>query len=365
MKLEVYEDKQGFDALKPEWDDLVECSVSNVPFLTWEWQRAWWDAFGPGNQLLLLALRGADGRLDALMPLFVRDTLLDPSAAMPEIHVEHAVAVPNLVLSTRQGGELRRTLHWVGGTEVSDYLDVIASAEMHRQACAAFLDALAGQPDWQMLDLNCVPGTSPTLPVVSELARAHGWNVQQAREDVCPIVELPGSFEEYLAQRLSKKQRHELRRKMRRAEQETHVEWHWVNDATSLEPGLDVFFRLHKASAPGKQAFMDEVMQGFFCAIARSSLDKGWLRLSVLTFNGQPVASYVCFDYAGDRLVYNSGYDLSAYSDLAPGVVLVGYMIEEAIQRGLRRFDFLQGNERYKYDFGATDTEVMRLLVRR
>jgi CelD/BcsL family acetyltransferase involved in cellulose biosynthesis len=255
-------------------------------------------------------------------------------------------------------------VHLVGGTEISDYLDIIAPVERNREACAALLDTLETGFPWHILDLRCLPSASPTVSTVAEQARAQGWQVQQVTEDVCPVLELPGTWEEYLANTLNKKQRHELRRKMRRAEESAHVDWHWVS-AEDFETGLATFFQLHKASHPDKDAFMDEQMQRFFGAVTRAALDQGWLRLSILRFNGQPVASYLCFDYGNDRLVYNSGFDLSAYADLGPGIVAVGYLIDDAIQHGLKRFDFLQGNERYKYEFGAVDTEVLRLLVRR
>ncbi len=357
MKLEWHEDGKGFEALRAEWNPLLQRSATDVPFLTWEWQQAWWDAFGRGRKLRLLALRNDSGQLSAILPLFAQDTLMDASAAMQEIDIERFAP------ATKR--ERQRTLHLVGGTEVSDYLDIIAPAELHRAAWAAFLDALASQDDWQVLDLHCLPAASPTLIVADELARAHGWDVQQGREDVCPVVELPGSWEEYLATKLNKKQRHELRRKMRRAEQEARVEWHWVEAADRLDEELGVFFELHKASAADKNEFMDADMQSFFHTVARAALDRGWLRLSVLRFNGQPVASYLCFDFRGDILLYNSGFDLSAYADLSPGIVLVGYMIQDAIQRGRRRFDFLRGDERYKYEFGPLETEVRRLWIRR
>jgi CelD/BcsL family acetyltransferase involved in cellulose biosynthesis len=106
-------------------------------------------------------------------------------------------------------------------------------------------------------------------------------------------------------------------------------------------------------------------MEGFFRRVAREALDRNWLRLAVLEFDALPVASYLCFDYLGERLVYNSGFDVSTCRQLSPGIVLLGYLIEDAILSGCRRFDFLQGNERYKYDLGAHDTEVKRVLVRR
>ena len=357
MQFELCQNERGWDALRGEWNARLEGSVTQVPFLTWEWQRTWWEAFGAGRTLHLVIMRDAAGQLRAIAPLFAQDTALDPGAGLPEIHIERSAPA--------SGGQTFRTLHWIGGTEVSDYLDLIVSPQLHREACATLLEALGARDNWHLLDLHCLRGASPTAATLAKMARARGWDVQQVREDVCPVVELPGTWDEYLSLRLDKKQRHELRRKMRRAAQETHVEWHWVEKAEELDAGLETFFLLHKASQRDKDAFMDPHMQSFFRNVARLALEKDWLRLSILSFNGQPVGSYLCFDYGLDRLVYNSGYDQAAYADLAPGIVLVGYMIEDAIQRGLRRFDLLRGNERYKYDFGPVEEEVLRLVIRR
>ena len=357
MKLELCQDPEGLGSLRSEWNTLLQSSASNVLFLTWEWQCAWWNSFGAGKTLCMLIIRDEGGDLKAVVPLFVQETLLAASTALPGINVEHPRDVAN--------GEWKRTVHLIGGTEVSDYLDIIAPAELVHDVAALFLDFLAGMEDWQILDLHSLPIESPTVRAVVESARARGWSAFQVTEDVCPVLELPSTWEEYLSERLNRKQRHELRRKMRRAAKRTKVDWHWIDDVTGLQEGMDVFLRLHKASAPDKKAFMDGRMQGFFREVADSALESGWLRLSVLRFDGQPVASYLCFDYANDRLVYNSGFDLSTYHALSPGIVLLGYLIRDAIERGYRRVDFLQGGERYKYGFGATDTEVVRLVIRR
>ena len=356
MKTTWYEDETAFHVLRAEWNSLLPGSVTDSPFLTWEWQSTWWASFGAGRKPRIAAMRDESGRLLAIAPLLSQDTSLDPGDALPEIHIERSAPPAT--------GPAFRTLHWIGGTEVSDYLDLIVAPAIHRQACAALLDALASRDDWYMLDLHCLRGASPTPAVLGELAAARGWTVQQAIEDVCPVVELPGPWTDYVTLRLGKKERHELRRKMRRAAGETQVEWHWVEKAHELDRDMDTFFQLHKASQRGKDEFMDAHMQDYFRNVARFSFEKGWLRLCVMTFNRQPVASYLCFDYGPDRLVYNSGYDPAAYADLAPGVVLVGYMIEDAIGRGLKRFDLMRGNERYKYDFGPREEQVLRLVIR-
>jgi CelD/BcsL family acetyltransferase involved in cellulose biosynthesis len=355
MVVELYTQADMWDTLQLEWNPLLERSISPVMFLTWEWLRTWWSSFGQGKELRVVGLRGADNKLLGIAPLFVQTSYIDPVADLPDIHVEK----PNT------SGQAVRTLHLVGGTEVSDYLDVLSPADSCVDLWTGTLNILADQRDWSILDLHGLPAASPTLTVVEDLARKLGWRVQRVDEDVCPVVALPDSWDEYLSTCLNKKQRHELRRKMRRAEQEARVEWSWANDPAGLDEGLAAFFALHRASHPDKQTFMDERMEGYFRALASATAAAGWLRLSLLRFNDQPVASYLCFDYSGQRLVYNSGFDLSSYAELAPGIVLLGYLITDAIRQGLRCFDFLQGNERYKYEFGAVDTHVDRLLIRR
>ncbi len=356
MKVELYEDVSGFKALQRLWNGLLSQGASDTLFLTWEWQRAWWAAFGEGKDLRLLAMRDGRGELVAIVPLFVQETLLDSSASLPVINVENPITMPN----TRP----ERTVHLVGGSEVSDYLDVLAAADVNRDAWSAALDLLGQFEDWQIIDLRSLPAASPTVSAVAELARARGWDVMQAREDVCPVLDLPATWDGYLAERLDKKKRHELRRKMRKAEREVDVHWYLV-EPHNLDVGLQVFFELHRASDPEKDTFMTDRMESFFGDVAAAARDNGWLRLAILRFEGHAVASYLCFDYGGARLVYNSGFDVSTYAYLSPGIVLMGHLIEDAIERGLQRLDFLQGDERYKYDLGALDTEVVRILIRR
>ena len=80
---------------------------------------------------------------------------------------------------------------------------------------------------------------------------------------------------------------------------------------------------------------------------------------------GRPVATYFCFDYQNQVLVYNSGYDPQLYPQLSSGWILLSHVIQHAISQGRTGLDFLQGNEDYKYRFGGRDTLVYRTLIRR
>ena len=66
----------------------------------------------------------------------------------------------------------------------------------------------------------------------------------------------------------------------------------------------------------------------------------------------------------GTCYFYNAGMDPAA-RDLSPGIVGTAAYLRDRIDRGDRRFDFLRGDEAYKYGWGARDTRLVRLLVMR
>lgn len=333
MQLTVYRNEEGFAALRPTWNDLLRRSAFDTIFLTWEWQTTWWNLLGRGD-LWLLAWHDPDGALVGLAPLFLSD----------------------------DGG--RRTFSLVGCREVSDYLDFVIARGREAEVYDAFLTWLAGPdaPLWDVLDLCNLPETSQTHRRLVEMARARGYQAEAMLEDVCPIIPLPSSWDDYLAS-LDRHQRHEIRRKIRRLEQETTPRWYIVGPSHDLQAEMDAFIALHQRSRREKGEFMDEAMQRFFRSMARTMRDAGWLFLAFMEVNGVKAASMLCFDYNDSILVYNSGYDPEAYSSLSPGIVLLARCIEYAIQQGRRVFDFLQGNESYKYRFGGKDFRVMRAVI--
>jgi CelD/BcsL family acetyltransferase involved in cellulose biosynthesis len=176
-------------------------------------------------------------------------------------------------------------------------------------------------------------------------------------------VPLPGDFEEYLMN-IDKKQRHEIRRKMRRAEGgEQNVRWYIVEDESVLDSEIDGLLSL-MANDPKKEEFLTDVMRTQMRTSVHAAFEAGWLQLAFLEVDGKKAAGYLNFDY-GDRIwVYNSGLDFN-YKDLSPGWVLLGYLLQWANEHGRSEFDFMRGDEDYKYKFGAIKRDVMRVRVNR
>jgi CelD/BcsL family acetyltransferase involved in cellulose biosynthesis len=283
LSIDTYHDVSGFKELEGEWNDLLHRSPVGTVFLTLEFQRVWWRYLGEG-ELLIVTVRD-DGELIGIAPLFA---------------------------TTNSEGQ--RVLAIIGCVEVADYLDLIAAKGREEEVCAALLDYLTWleAPDWDVLDLCNIHQDSPTLAVLPSLAEGQGWTASVAKEDVCPVAQLPGSWDEYL-QTLSKKYRHELRRKLRRAEAQGDLSWYIVDATHSLRDEVEKFLDLMAASTPDKESFLTPQMRSFFRQLAHVMYDAGWLQLAFLEVGGQKAAAYFNFVYDNRVLVYNSGLDWQSY----------------------------------------------------
>jgi CelD/BcsL family acetyltransferase involved in cellulose biosynthesis len=220
-------------------------------------------------------------------------------------------------------------------------------------------------PHWDRVHLCNLPSGSIIQRVLSDEATRNGLSVERRVQDRCPVITLPDSWDAYLAG-LDKKQRHEIRRKIRRAESQAETSW-YTTDPYQGELAAEVssFIDLHRLSSPEKDIFMHTAMRGFFHAIARATADRGWLHLSFIEMNGHRTAGMMSFDYTNSRYLYNSGFDGEQFGHLSPGIVLLSYSIREAIELGRCTFDFLRGDEEYKYRMGAEPVEVHELTISR
>jgi CelD/BcsL family acetyltransferase involved in cellulose biosynthesis len=329
-----------FESLRVSWNSLLKRSVTDVPFLRHEYQLAWWSTLGGGEwtdaSLWIGLARHPDGDLAGVAPLFHTRTL-----------------------------DGRSGLMLLGSIEISDYLDLIIPSEAMAGFIGGLLDGLAreGPEGWEVIDLYNLPEDSPSLGALTSAARARGWRVQQQSLQSCPVVSLNGEWEAYLSG-LEKKQRHELRRKLRRAERyDPPVTWKIVGQGEDLDTAITTFLDL-MGHDPGKQRFLSEPMRRQFRAALGAAHANGWLQLALLEVGGIPAAGYLNFDYGGRIWVYNSGID-PRYLDLSLGWVLLGYLIRWAIENGRREFDFLRGDEDYKFRLGGVPRRVQRITIER
>lgn len=325
--------------LEDEWNELLANSASHVPFLRSEYLAEWWATRGGGEwpddaELAIITAR-EDGRLIGIAPLFI---------------AEH---------------EEKKQLLLLGSIEISDYLDLICRNEDTARFCRELLvylkDNYHEAEEIAGLDLYNIVEDSPTLDALETAAHELGMQLEKHKLQHSPYIPLPGDWETYL-QSLDKKQRHEIRRKMRRAgEGQETVEVYITSDTGRLEDDMEDFLEL-MAQDEEKEDFLSPLMREQMKSIMRCAFSESCLQLAFLVIGGNKTAAYLSFDFLNRIWVYNSGLD-RRYMAYSPGWVLLGHLLQLAIEQGKEEFDFMRGDEGYKYKFGAVDRHILRVTV--
>jgi CelD/BcsL family acetyltransferase involved in cellulose biosynthesis len=332
MRSELIIGDSAFTQLAGEWDALVAGGMTNTPFQTLTYQRAWWTHLQPdGATLVTAATRDEERRLIGIACFFLLDDCL----------------------------------HFNGCVEETDYLDLIAPAEQGEAVWRATWECLTAldEPAWRCMDLCNVPAASPTRVILPALALESNYQFSETVSEVCPVITLSETFEAYL-ETLDSKQRRELSRKLRRAEA-ADVVTTTVGPDANLAEEVDSFLELLQKSTFEKRDWLNDGRRALFHEVARAAQAAGTLQLMFTAVEERRAAALFNFDHNGRIWVYNSGLDPNAFAALSPGQVLTASAIEQAIRLGRREFDFMRGDEEYKYRFGAQDTQIFRLRVER
>ena len=314
---------ETFDSLSPYWQTLQDKSQASFVFSSLEWSRVWWQHFGLGTDLYLGTVR-CKGRTIGIAPLQVKGNVAS----------------------------------FIGSSDVCDYLDFIVETGRQVDFFSILLDNLMEKGIVQ-LNLASLRPDSAVLNSLEDIAHLQGWQVSCSREDVSMELDLPGTWEEYLGS-LTQKQRHELKRKLRRLAEIGTINYRIVTEAN---PGdMDIFLKLFRESRQDKAAFLTPEMESFFRSLASAMAEQQLLRLSILEIGVSPVAATMSFDYKDAVYLYNSGYDTD-YGWLSVGLISKALCIKDSIQRGRRRFDFLRGGEAYKYHLGGHELPVYNCSI--
>ena len=299
----------------------------NNIFLSPQWYELWWKSLSDGEELQLYAC------------------------------LEEDDLVGVLPLKSKEG-----QLSFVGSANVCDYMDFVVAEGREEEVYGAITAHVLGL-EWRELSLNGVDSQSPTMSRLVEGLRGRGIEVTVRPEEVCPTVKLSGSWDDYLAG-LTKKDRHELRRKLRRLYSAGDVRYHVSAQCDGFPNDLEEFLGLLENSRADKAAFMTPKMRSFFRNTLSGLAKTGSVRLSFLEVDGKRVSATICFDYDNRYFLYNSGYD-TEYSHLSVGLLLKALCLKQAIETGKTEFNFLRGAEPYKYHLGAVDEVVYTITANR
>ena len=335
MNFILHKDFSDFTAAT--WNSLVEQSIADTPFSRYEYLSEWWKTLGGGEwkqARLVLVSATENDQLVGIAPLFI----------------------------TEYDGQ--QALMLVGSIEISDYLDLIVPADDLSRFISGLLDFLTSSltDNWSAIDWYNIPDASPTRAALKAEFEKRGWAYQAEIYRPTPYIPLNGSFDEYLS-RLDKKQRHEIRRKMRRAAESGRVRFYVVDKNADIETELEGFFHL-MIQDPNKAMFLRDTMRDQMSMTIRAAHEQGYLWLGFLEVDGVKVAASLNFDYKNKLWGYNSGVSRE-FMELSPGWVLLAHTIQWCCEHNRHEFDFMRGDEEYKYRFGGVNRYVMRERVTR
>jgi CelD/BcsL family acetyltransferase involved in cellulose biosynthesis len=318
------------------WNALVEQSITDTPFSRHEYLSEWWKTLGGGEwesaELVLVSATEND-QLIGIAPLFI---------------------------SNYDG---QRALMLAGSIEISDYLDLIVrEGDLSRFLSGLLAFLISSAPDnWSALDWYNIPDSSPSLAALQAEAEKRGWTHHQEVYRPTPRIPLNGSFEDYLS-RIDKKQRHEIRRKMRRAaESDKNVQFNIVDGKENIDSEINAFLDL-MLHDPGKAEFLHPAMREQMTVTIQNAHKYGYLWLAFLEIEGARTAASLNFDYRNKLWGYNSGVSRE-HMELSPGWVLMAHTIQWCCENGRYEFDFMRGDEEYKYRFGGVNKYVMRVKI--
>lgn len=314
-----------------EWLALWGHVPGATPFNHPAWQTIWLrhrveESQGPASGPLFLAVR-ADDRL-------VGVAALDPG---------------------------QRVATQTGDPNVADYAFPLALRGQEEKVAAGIIewlieDLTAG------LDLWGVPADSPMRRAFIAASERFGWTYAEEPEAVCPRVQLPADFEAYVAS-LPKKDRHELRRKLRNAHAAGEVAFESVTGAEPILARFDRFLELMRISRSDKDEFLTPKREAFFRDLAETLGELEIARLGTLLLDGREAAMIFYFEDESASYLYNSGYEPED-SHLAVGLLSKALAIEDAITRGKKVFDFLRGDEEYKRRLGGVPRQLLTVRLR-
>ncbi len=334
LTLRVYQNLVDLQELEPVWDDLVAAYPAASIFCTWEWLTSWWQSFGEGRNLLVLALFDSTSRLLGLAPL-------------------------SISTETYWGSVPVRMLRFMGdGSEDSDNLDFPVRPGFEEILANKVLHYLEDQrSQWDVSQLNTMPIASLVASCLADSLKQPGWSCFEHSRSRLTVL-LPSTWEEYLDQ-ISSKERRNFMYYGRRLEKKYSVRIHRCTGESELTSCLEALFRLHQlrwqnTGQPG--SFADASRRNFYIDLSRRLLTKGQLELRTAELDGKIAAVQFAMRYGNTVYSLQEGYDPEHASDRI-GFLLRGEVLKHLISEGIRVYDFLGGNDehkaRWKPDFGS------------
>jgi CelD/BcsL family acetyltransferase involved in cellulose biosynthesis len=338
--IEKADEENVFDSLREEWQRLFAASTCS-PFLSWEWLANWYKWFGAGRTpFVLKAYR--ENRLVGLFPMCLQE---------------------KKILGMRLG-RMAFLGEEIGG---ADYLDLIAAPEDRAEILPAIFDFLKKENCFDLICLENVSGDSATAVFLQNFGATEKkppFRQTVQKSAVCPQIDLSGGWETVLK---NSRRGGNFKRRLKQLEKMPDFEFRSVTSPLEAIEAFERFYRLHEnrwSKSGGSELSGHPRLVSFQRDSVAALAEAGLLRFDELWAAGECRASVYGLDDGRNFYYYNSGYD-TEWSNYSVGLVLIGLSVKSAIGRGCNLYDFLRGDEAYKFDWASRKTELLTFNLSR
>ena len=310
-----------------EWNQLLAHSLDNNPFLTYEWLTTWLKHFGKGQELKLFTL---------------------------ESKRKVSLSVPVMYSKRRVFGSEHCKVSFAASPDSDYQVFLVTDLQDAAKNVDQLVENIIEDSNADSIVFKDVPEDSVTARLLESVNRER-FVVRRSVSNLCPYIPLPDSYNTYL-QGFSSNMRWALKKSEKQALKDYRVDFVRYDNIGTVKEAMNILFKLHQKREIAKGdygVFSNELKQNFHIEVANAFAENGWLALYFLTFNDKPVSTVYAYEYHGKLYAYLSGFD-TEYSHYRPGYLIIKSLIQYAIRKKLKEFDFLRGEEQYKMRWRTT-----------
>ena len=342
MHIEVVRELAALQQLEADWRRVYAADPDAHFFLSWPWMSKRLER-RPG-WFMLVARATADARPVGFFPFRDRTRR-----------------------SSRKGSFVELSMP---GRGAADYTGFICEPELQGQVARAFADHLL-ELDWRELRLECLRLSERRAGDFLGCFTAAQFDVRRESlmmesgvdNAICPYADLPDDWDAYLA-KLSSNTRQRLRRLLRAVDgSSVRIT---TTERDTLQRDTEILLRLWSQRWGQRKGERLQLILDSTREELSDAMDNGTLYMVVLWRGNTPIGVNSCMlDLDKREVLFQLAARDAGAEDLSPGLLLHAYSIRAAIERGFVRYDFLRGNEPYKFSFATAERRIESVVLRR
>ncbi|HIK30419.1 MAG TPA: GNAT family N-acetyltransferase [Oscillatoriales cyanobacterium M59_W2019_021] len=346
MQIEIINNFEKLKQLRADWDAVYNADPVANFFLSWVWLSGWF-AILSDRWFVLAARSDDDSTYIAFFPLIFRKEQEENKGIYHEL--------------------------CMGGNSMADYTGIICIPGYEEKVIFAFSHYIEKQINWSIFHLENILDTDPRMALLINHFSGNKFERQRWRisnkDDVdnyiCPYIHLPETWDDYLYNVLTLKMRRNIRRFIRTVENSDDFQIIQTT-ADNLDRHIEVLIRLWKLRWQDKKGDKCSQITEFLNKILRYCFANNCLYFPVLYQGDLPIGAIASWmDYEKKSILFYVTARDDRFNNPAPGIILNAYGIKYAIENGFKTYDFLRGNEPYKFSFGAKERLIKHIVIKR